>query len=140
GPLLKGILLVILEDEIVKDPQLLIRNLAVRQVTRIVLVPSLLRAILETASDSLNSVPHLKFWFSSGEPLSRELLQSFYRQLPGSWLINLYGSSEVAADVTCFTTSGVTEDETVPIGRPIANTEIYILDQHQQPLPLGITG
>src|SRR5262249_44285978 len=55
-------------------------------------------------------------------------------------LINLYGSSEVAADATCYTDAEGMERLTAPIGRPIANTQSYVLDQSLEPVPVGVVG
>src|SRR5215208_2026766 len=140
GPLLKGVALVVLEDEVAKDPDLLVQALAANHVTRIVLVPSLLRAILENCRDLRSKLPQLKYWISSGESLSLELLRRFNNELPESRLINLYGSSEVAADVSCHETWRIDAQERVPIGRPIANIETYILDKQSRPVPPGVAG
>ena len=140
GPLLKGIQLVIIKDEELKDPHRLVQALADRQVTRIVMVPSLLRVILDVFPDLQNRVPHLKLWAVSGEALALELSERFRASMPESALINLYGSSEVAADATYYDTRQGESLLSVPIGRPIANTQIYILDRYLNPAPIGIPG
>ncbi len=140
GPLLRGIRTIIIPDALLKDPKELIQTLAVQQVTRIVLVPSLLRVILDTCHNLQSRLPRLKYWLTSGEALSLELYQRFLGSMPGSILINLYGSSEVAADVTWYDASKSKPLQSVPIGRPIANTETYILDRYLQPVPVGAVG
>ena len=77
---------------------------------------------------------------SSGEALPYELYERFRAALPQVTLINLYGSSEVAADVTCFDTNGTEPLGVVPIGRPIANVRIYVLDKNENPVPIGVPG
>jgi acyl-CoA synthetase (AMP-forming)/AMP-acid ligase II/acyl carrier protein len=70
-----------------------------------------------------------------------ELCRSFAEKMPQSTLINLYGSSEVSADATCYDTRQQNASTTsVPIGRPIANTQVYILDRRSNPVPLGVPG
>jgi amino acid adenylation domain-containing protein len=140
GPLLGGIPLVILSDEVVQDPRSLVERLAATQVTRIVLVPSLLRAILESEKELSRRLPKLWHWVVSGEALTSELADRFGVELPGRALINLYGSSEVAADVTCYDTRRRRLGEPVAIGLPIANSRAYVLDRHRQPVPVGIPG
>ncbi|MBW4537639.1 MAG: amino acid adenylation domain-containing protein [Myxacorys chilensis ATA2-1-KO14] len=140
APLLHGIRSVILPDSAVKDPLQFVQMLAEQQVTRLVLVPSLLRVLLETIPDLHDRLPKLQYWVSSGEALTIELCQHFRQQMPRHILINLYGSSEVAADVTWHDTSTNSFSDCVPIGRAIANTQIYILDRHLQPVPIGVTG
>jgi amino acid adenylation domain-containing protein len=140
GPLLQGLPTVILPDAVVRDPWELIRQLGRFKVTRLWLVPSLLRSLLEVCPDLAMRVPHLKFWVSSGEPLSAQLLDQFQRQLPDATLYNLYGTSEVW-DVTWFVPSTASEPcDPVPIGRPIPNLEVYVLNARQQLAPPGVPG
>jgi len=137
GALLQGVKTVIVGDRIVKNPQQFIETLANHHVTRLVLVPSLLRVLLN--SDLQAKLPKLKLWITSGEALSTDLLQHFrQKKMPDCILLNLYGSSEVSADVTCYRVSS--QDETIAIGRPIANTQIHLLDRNLQPVPVGVTG
>jgi acyl-coenzyme A synthetase/AMP-(fatty) acid ligase/acyl carrier protein len=109
-------------------------------VTRIVLVPSLLRALLEVEPELGGRVPHLRLWVSSGEALGRDLVRRFRESVPRAVLLNLYGSSEVSADSTFHEVGYADALAGVPIGRPIDNTGIYILDGRQQPVPIGVAG
>jgi acyl-coenzyme A synthetase/AMP-(fatty) acid ligase/acyl carrier protein len=140
GPLLQGVLTVIISDVVLKDPQALVQNLVAHRVTRIVLVPSLLRSILQNFPELQNHLPDLKIWITSGEALSKELAQQFWRSLPKSTLINLYGSSEVSADSTYYDTSEEKLHSCIPIGRPIDNTQVYLLDSNLNPVPIGVRG
>ncbi|MDZ8228016.1 amino acid adenylation domain-containing protein, partial [Nostoc sp. ChiVER01] len=140
GTLLQGVKTVIVPDDVVKNLQQFVETLANNHVTRLVLVPSLLRVLLEIDSDLQKRLPQLKFWVTSGEALSLELSQKFRQTMPNSILLNLYGSSEVSADVTCYKMG--TEDETlrVAIGRPINNTQVYVMDSNLQLVPVGVPG
>jgi amino acid adenylation domain-containing protein len=140
GPLLKGIRIVVLPDQIVRDPFALVAALATQCVTRIVLVPSLLHAVLESCPDIQRSLPRLNYWITSGEALTLELARKFAVTLPGRILLNLYGSTEVAGDSTCYEVRNVDSLARVPIGRPIDNTQLYILDRNMQPVPIGVQG
>ncbi len=140
GPLLRGIGSVILPDEIVKDPYHLIATLAEQHVTRIVLVPSLLRMLLDTSFDLAIHLACVLYWFSSGETLPAELAESFLNRVPHGVLLNLYGSSEVAADATCAPATTNCGLSSVSLGRPIANTQLYLLDAQLQPVPTGVPG
>jgi amino acid adenylation domain-containing protein len=140
GPLLQGVPTVMIPDEHVKDPRRLIEDLAAHGVTRIVLVPSLLRVILEAHEDLQNRLPGLKIWVTSGEEIPVELAERFYASMPGSVLINLYGSSEVSADATCYEVPKGELGRSIPIGRPIDNTTIYVLDSNLRPVPIGVGG
>ena len=140
GGLLCGVRTIVIPDPTVKDPVALANTLATHGVTRIVLVPSLLRVLLENCGDLRGKVPRLRIVISSGEALSLELSQRFRRMLPDARLINLYGSSEVAADVTCCDTTEDVLPTYIPIGRPIANTQVYVLDAQRQPVPISVPG
>jgi amino acid adenylation domain-containing protein len=140
GPLLQGTKLIIIADDVVRDPHQLVRTLSAHKITRIVLVPSLLRVILEQGNDIEKILGSLKYWICSGEELSRDLARSLKSKLGHSVLINLYGSSEVAGDVTCQKVNDLVDLEYIPIGRPSDNISTYVVDDYFQPVPPGITG
>ena len=140
GPLLQGVPTVIISDDAVKDPQLLIEGLAANHVSRIVLVPSLLRVLLDSFGDLQKRLPELRLWVTSGEEIPVELAKRFGQAMPEARLINLYGSSEVSADVTCYEIGGDPLEQRVPIGRPIDNTQVHLLDEHLNPVPIGVHG
>ena len=143
GPLLQGVPLVLIPDAVLKDPPLLVQALADHQVTRLVLVPSLLRVLLDTQPNLAERLPYLGMIITSGEAIPVDLARRFLDTMPHTNLINLYGSSEVAADVTYFDLRQHpphTIEPGVPIGQPIANTQIYLLDVRLQPVPLGVPG
>ena len=140
GPLLHGVPLVIVPDEVVKDVNRFIDALDKARVTRLVLVPSLLRAMLETEEAIGTRLSCLKSWTCSGEALPSVLVKRFQERLPGAALLNLYGSSEVAADVTYYEVEPGEPADSISLGRPIANTGIYILDRNLRPVPAGVVG
>jgi amino acid adenylation domain-containing protein len=140
GPLLQGVPTVVIPDEVVREPRRLIGMLADHRVTRIVLVPSLLRALLEAEPRLGRRLPHLRLWTSSGEALNRDLVRRFHEARPNAVLLNLYGCSEAAADSTYHEVSEADALGPVPIGHPIDNTEIYILDARREPVPIGVAG
>jgi amino acid adenylation domain-containing protein len=139
GPLLAGVPLVVIPPETVRDPAASIRILARHGVTRLVVVPSLLDAMLETVPDLGAALPKLRLLFVSGERLTARLARRFAQAAPHMRLINLYGSSEVAADVTVHEV-GDDIGESVPIGRPLDNTRLYVLDDLRRPVPPGRPG
>ncbi len=140
GPLLQGIRTVIIPDEVVKDPGRLLETLAAHHVSRIVLVPSLLRVLLGAFRDLARRVPDLRLWVTSGEALTKELCDRFYASVPDRILLNLYGSSEASGDSTWHDTRASAARPDPPIGRPIDNTRIYVLDAYLQPSPVGVPG
>jgi amino acid adenylation domain-containing protein len=144
-PLMHGLPTVIIPNDILRDPPQLIHTLAKHQVTRIMLVPSLLRVLLDVEPNLQSRLPHLKYWFCGGEALSTELAERFLHQMPNAILLNLYGLSELW-DVTWYdirnlpTQPHIAAGAFVPNGRPIPNVQVYLLDAHQQPVPVGVIG
>jgi amino acid adenylation domain-containing protein len=140
GPLLDGVPNVIIPQEVARDPEELLETLARYRVTRIVLVPSLLRSLLDLAPNLGQRVPQLKLWSCSGEVLPADLAKRFLAAFPDAKLLNIYGSSEVAADVTWHEVGAQNGTGSVPIGRPISNTQIYLVDEGFHPVPIGVRG
>ena len=141
GPLLRGIPNVLIPEELVIEPDLLLELLERHRVTRIVLVPALLNALLEHAPDLGDRVPALKLWTVSGEYLPIDLVRKFRLAAPDAVLLNLYGSSEVAGDATYYEVEQLAAGQhAIPIGKPISNTQAFILDRYRQPVPIGIPG
>jgi thioesterase domain-containing protein/acyl carrier protein len=138
GPILQGVPLVFLPEHVLRDPRVFVAELAQHRVTRLVLVPSLLRMMLDAVVDLGARLPQLTLWVCSGEALPQQLADEFARRLPGRLLLNLYGSSEVAGDSTFHELRR--PGDRVLIGRPIDNTEIYLLDEQRRLVPIGATG
>ena len=106
------------------------------QVTTLHFVPSMLHTFLENAEVGCSSVKRI---FCSGEALDRKSVDEYKTKFPNAELHNLYGPTEAAIDVTAYDCSQI-KYPFVPIGRPISNTQIYILDQHQHTQPMGVPG
>jgi len=141
GPLLRGVPSVVLSDTVVKDALALARELDREHVSRIVLVPSLMRVLLDAYASLPRSTGRPRLWISSGEALPPDLCVRFHELVPQGVLLNLYGSSEVAADVTYYQSdAGNPVPPSVPLGLPIANTQVHILDLRLQVLPVGVPG
>ncbi|MGB8538131.1 MAG: amino acid adenylation domain-containing protein [Acidobacteriaceae bacterium] len=140
GPLLRGVPSVILPDEAIINPEHLVQLLSQYRVTRIVLVPSLLRVILERVEELQNKLPKLWLWTCSGEALPLELVNRFAEQLPSATFLNIYGSAEVAADVTWHEITAGDQSGPVPIGRPISNVQIFLFDCDLNQVPVGVPG
>jgi non-ribosomal peptide synthetase component F len=100
-------------------------------------VPSMLHVFVEERE--LSRCGSLRRVICSGEALSAELQERFFGRL-GAELHNLYGPTEAAIDVTYWACERGQECRTVPIGRPIRNLQIYILDGYGNPVPVGVPG
>ena len=95
-PLLQGASILVIPDEAVIDSDELVRQLAAQRITRIVVVPSQLGAIIDARPESGTWLPDLRLCFTSGEALPHSLYERFTRLVPHATLVNLYGSSEVS--------------------------------------------
>ena len=141
GPLADGVPLVVATADEMADPRLLAAAVERHAVTRLVVVPSLLRTLLELAGGGRDFLPALTLWLATSEELKPALVKAFHAARPGSRLVNLYGASETADQVAAHV---VTPDDEralrTPIGRPIANTRAYVLDRAGRPLPIGVPG
>lgn len=136
-PLLVGARLVIARPNGHQDPAYLIDVMAREAVTTAHFVPSMLQVFLETPD--LATCRALRRVICSGEALPYHLQERFFSQSTAE-LHNLYGPTEAAVDVSWWACSRANTQATVPIGRPIANTTLYILDQRFRPVPVGVTG
>jgi UDP-N-acetylmuramate:L-alanyl-gamma-D-glutamyl-meso-diaminopimelate ligase len=144
GPLCGGIPTCIVPDGVSTDPDRLIELLGSRSVTRLVLVPSLLDALLSVRPDLPSRLPALTHWTLSGEAFPRSLaerLRAGRRDVePSLTVLNLYGSTEVAADATCYEVRGDETGAIVPIGRPIDGVTAYALDERRRRVADGEPG
>ena len=136
-PLLAGATLVVARPEGHRDPNYLVSLTAEKGITTLHFVPSMLNIFLE--APDLQRCRTLRQVFASGEALTFELQQRFFERF-GAELHNLYGPTEAAVDVTYWHCRRDGDQTIVPIGRPIANTQTYILDSNLQPLPIGVAG
>jgi amino acid adenylation domain-containing protein len=136
-PLMTGATLVIARPGGHRDPAYLVNLIAETEITTLHFVPSMLSIFLE--AEGLERCHSLRRVFASGEALPFELQQRFFERV-GAELHNLYGPTEAAVDVTYWVCRADSEQAIVPIGRPIANTQIYILDANLQPAPIGVAG
>ncbi|MEP7308331.1 MAG: amino acid adenylation domain-containing protein [Acidobacteriota bacterium] len=120
-----------------RDPAYLVDLIDRAQITTIHFVPSMLGAFLE--GPGLDRCGSLKRVICSGEALPPELLRRFTAALDVP-IHNLYGPTEAAVDVTAWACDAAQVRSTVPIGKPIANSQIYVFDARRQPVPIGVTG
>ena len=143
--LFQGAKLVILKPGGEKEPQEILRVIETCQVSVIHFVPSMLYIFLEVLKiDQYDSkrIQSLRYVFCSGEALTPALVRTFNGTLlfDSIQLINLYGPTEATVDVTYFNCGHDADIMRVPIGRPINNTKLYILDKNNNLLPPGIAG
>ena len=137
APLLAGGQLIMAKPDGHRDGDYLVRAIIENEITILQLVPSQLQLLL--ATPDVSRCRSLRNVFCGGEPLTATLINQLYQHLPTVILHNLYGPSEAAIDTTFWACKPLPEKGSVPIGRPIANVQTYILDSHLQPVPIGVS-
>ncbi|HEY6806346.1 MAG TPA: amino acid adenylation domain-containing protein [Pyrinomonadaceae bacterium] len=137
-PLMYGAQLVVARPGGHRDSAYLANIIAEEQITTLHFVPSLLRVWLE--EPHLDRCENLRRVICSGEALDHGSQEKFFSLLPEVELHNLYGPTEAAVDVTAWHCDNENGLKIVPIGRPIANLQIHLLDQQLQPVPVGVKG
>jgi len=137
-PLMVGARLIVARPEGHKDPTYLQKLIEETGVTTLHFVPSMLQSFLNHyRPGTCSSLRHI---VCSGEELSVPLQKKFFECMPKVSLSNLYGPTEAAVDVTAWECRPDDQSPRVPIGRPISNVRMYVLDRYGQPVPIGVTG
>ncbi|WP_375515431.1 amino acid adenylation domain-containing protein [uncultured Nostoc sp.] len=122
-----------------QDTAYLVKVITEQQITVLALVPSILRVLLE--EKGIENCRFLRHITCGGEALPSELIERFFAQLSlDNVFHNCYGPTEASIDATFWTCQRGTNYTIAPIGRPITNAEIYILDENLQPVPVGESG
>lgn len=137
-PLSVGAAVILAAPQGHKDPLYLARLLAAQRISVVHFVPSMLQMFLRSAAP--RALAALRFVMTSGEALSFELQQQSIAAFPGVRLINHYGPTETGIEVTWWPFDAPRADRVVPIGRPIANCRIHVLDIHGLCAPIGVPG
>lgn len=136
-PLITGARLIIAEPEGHRDSAYLVKLIHEQEITTLHFVPSMLQIFIQ--EPDISRCSSLKRVICSGEALPYDLQQRFFDKLDCE-LHNLYGPTEAAIDVTYWQCEPNHPLKKVPIGRPVANTQIYILDPYLKPVPIGVAG
>jgi amino acid adenylation domain-containing protein len=137
APLMAGARLVIARPEGHRDSAYLVEAIRRFGVTVVQLVPSQLQMLLD--EPGLEECVGLRRVFCGGEVLPDALRERLSARLDVE-LYNLYGPTEAAIDATAWKCAPDSERAALPIGRPISNTQVYLLDGHLQPVPVGVAG
>ena len=137
-PLMIGARLALAKPGAHQDPAWLCQLIAAEQVTTLHFVPSMLQLFLRYGE--MAACTSLKRIFCSGEALPLAAVERCHQQLPDAELHNLYGPTEAAIDVSYWHCQPDDRRQLIPIGYPVANTRLYILDRQRQLLPAGVRG
>jgi amino acid adenylation domain-containing protein len=137
-PLRIGATLVVARPEGHKDSRYLVNTIIDESISIMHFVPSMLQLFID--APDVNACRSLRKIFASGEALPWALQERVFDRLQDVELHNLYGPTEASIDVTHWACSREAGEKSVPIGRPIANTHAYILDEWLNPIPVGMVG
>jgi acyl-coenzyme A synthetase/AMP-(fatty) acid ligase/acyl carrier protein len=137
GPLFVGAQVVIAPPGAPQDPAWLVTLVTQHQITITGWTSSALQVFLEEQSSQ--TCHSLRLALCGGETLPPKAQERFFNRLEAK-LHNLYGPTEASIDVTCWECHSSKSHRKIPIGRPIANTQIYLLDGHLNPVPIGVPG
>lgn len=139
GSLLYGGTLIIAPDDLVHDPLRLLQEIQHLHVESLLCVPSLYRYLLESPADA-EQKKYLSRVIVAGEACPPDLVGKSAQQHPQVELFNEYGPTEGTVWASVHRCTHPLSRQSVPIGRPIANTRIYILDVRGEPVPVGAAG
>lgn len=131
----------IIDKDIVQDPGRLLKEIREKQVTIAEMVPSLLGSLLDEAllSGAPQRLP-LRWVIPTAELITPALAARWYGAYPDVRLINAYGPAEASDDVTLYLIRPDDDRPVIPIGKPVGNIRIYILDRYRNLCPVGVVG
>ncbi len=135
----------ILDRETASDPERLAAAVDEQGITILEIVPSLMRVVLESIAQgtlSAGSLERLRWLIPTGEALPPSLATQWLQRYPSIPLLNAYGPAECSDDVTCYPvrTPPASSMSNMPIGRPVANMRVYLLDAYRELVPIGVPG
>src|SRR2546426_10569590 len=138
--LLVGGRTLLVEQEAILDAKRFIDKLIDGMVAVVQVVPSYLEVLLSYLAQHPRELPDLRYVSVTGEALKKELTQRWFVAQPGIKLVNAYGLTETSDDTNHEVMDSVPRRERVPLGRPINNVHVYVVDEHLSPVPLGAPG
>lgn len=136
-----GARLAILEPGAEKDPLRILEAIEKYNVTHIVFVPSMLNAFLDAIEEhDTNALKSLKYTIVGGEVLSVATVNKFHKLTTEAVLVNIYGPTEITVYATCYDLDRNKVHSNIPIGTPVDNMGVYILDKSQNLVPINVAG
>ena len=138
--LLAGGRTLLVEQEVILDVQRFLDKIVDGRVAVLQVVPSYLEVVLSYLEQQPRELPDLRCVSVTGEALKKELAQRWFAAQPGIKLVNAYGLTETSDDTNHEVMDRAPDGERVPLGRPVNNVRVYIVDEHLSPVPLGAPG
>jgi amino acid adenylation domain-containing protein len=138
--LLVGGRTLLVEQEVVLEARRFIGKIVDGRVNVVQVVPSYLEVLLSYLAQHPCELPDLRCVSVTGEALKKELTERWFAAQPGIRLVNTYGLTETSDDTNHEVMDSVPRRDRVPLGRPINNVHVYVVDEHLSPVPLGAPG
>ena len=138
--LLVGGRTLIVEQELILDIEEFVERIAERRVNVLQVVPSYLEALLSYLEEFPRELPDLRCVSVTGEAVKRELLRRWFAYAPGIRVMNAYGLTETSDDTNHEVMAGVPGSARVPLGPPVRNVRVHVVDERLWPVPLGAPG
>src|SRR5437667_797251 len=138
--LLAGGRTLLVEQEAILDAKRFIGKIVDGRVAVVQVVPSYLEVLLSYLAQHPRELPDLRYVSVTGEALKKELTERWFVAQPGIKLVNAYGLTETSDDTNHEVMDSVPRRERVPLGRPINDVHVYVVDEHLSPAPLGAPG
>ena len=130
----------LVEQEAILDVDRFLDTIIGWRVAVLQVVPSYLEVVLTSLERRPRALPDLRFVSVTGEALKKELTQRWFAAEPQIMLVNAYGLTETSDDTNHEVMDRPPDRELVPLGRPINNVHVYVVDEHLSPVPLGAPG
>jgi amino acid adenylation domain-containing protein len=127
-------------QDAVLDVQRFVETVVEGRVNVLQVVPSYLEAVLAYLEQRPRTLAHLRCVSVTGEALKKELAQRWFAAQPGITLVNAYGLTETSDDTNHEVMDRAPDGDRVPLGRPVNNVHVYVVDEHLAPVPLGAPG
>ncbi|GCD33108.1 amino acid adenylation protein [Streptomyces chrestomyceticus JCM 4735] len=130
----------LVEQDAILDVPRFVDRITEGRVNVLQVVPSYLEAVLSYLEQHPRALPDLRYVSATGEALKPELAQRWFAARPGTALVNAYGLTETSDDTNHEVMRGAPDGARVPLGPPVANVRVYVVDEHLAPVPLGAPG
>ena len=130
----------LVEQEAILDVERFVDTIVDGRVAVLQIVPSYLEAVLTYLEQHPRELPDLRCVSVTGEALTKGLVERWFQLEPEIELVNAYGLTETSDDTNHEVMSRVPDGDLVPLGRPVSNVHVYVVDEHLSPVPLGAPG
>jgi len=131
---------VVYPDDLVFDPDQFIAEIINQRVTVLEVVPSYLSVMMDFLGAAPGPLDSLEYLLVTGETVLPHLVRRWFEMYPRIPVVNAYGPTEASDDITHFVMNGAPAAHSIPIGRPILNLDIYIVDAFMNLCPVGVRG